>query len=392
MGNEFDYHSNQLFKIVKSENMKYYNTMSLLVITLLFFGCSGRPTQEEVVVSDDLIAITQEQYAAEKMTVGNLIIYPFTQIIRTNGVVSATPQSKAEVHSFVRGIIKSISVNMGDFVHKGELLCSIESKTFIQLQQSYLESLASLTAAEANYNRVKQLRSAKISSQKEFLQIESEYKTLHAKIKGLQAELNILNVDIKKLKEGNLAAYLPIYSTIEGSITKLNCSLGEYVDSQELLFKIVDNRDLQLHFSIYQDAVAKVKKGQLLSVFCPDNPEIRSQAKVVSIGKSIDNETGSINCLAKFNNQKKKNLIDGMYLQVEVILDSAMSQAILTEALIKTGSKYYLMVKDKQEDDQLFFRMEEILIGNSSKGYTQVLSDKELKDILIKGAYYFQSN
>ena len=81
-----------------------------------------------------------------------------------------------------------------------------------------------------------------------------------------------------------------------------------------------------------------------------------------------------------------------MYLQVEVILDTAMSKAVLTEALIKTGSKYYLMVKDKQEDDQLFFRMEEILIGNSSKGYTQVLSDKELKDILIKGAYYFQSN
>ena len=185
--------------------MRIYKLPLIILIAAINFlaGCSGMQEKEEEASSDYLIQISNEQFEAERMQLGNTVTHLFTQGFRTNGIVSASPQSKADLYSYIPGIIKSISVNLGSFVRKGQELCIIESKEFINLQQQYLESLAKLKAAELNYQRVRQLYNEKIASQKDFLAIESEYKILNARIEALKAELKILNVNLQKIEEGN---------------------------------------------------------------------------------------------------------------------------------------------------------------------------------------------
>ena len=193
---------------------------------------------------------------------------------------------------------------------------------------------------------------------------------LNAKIEALKAELKILNVNLKNLEDGKLSAYLNLLSPIDGSIIKLDCNIGQFVDSQKLLMKIVDNRDLQLHFFSYQESANKLQLGQNLKVYSPDNPEMNYQATITSIGKSIDTESKSIRCIAKFDDKQELALIDGMYFQVEVILDTLNARAIPTEAIIKTGNNYFVLLKEKQDDNSLFFRSKEIKPG---KIYSKVL-------------------
>lgn len=366
-------------------------TLIIIIATTIVNGCSGSADKEEEHNQDDLIQISHEQFKAEQMQVGNAAMHPFTQIFKTNGIVTASHQSKACVHSYISGIIKSISVNLGSYVRKGQKLCTIESKEYINIQQQYLESLAKLKATESDYQRIKSLYKQKISSQKDFLSIESEYNMLNAKIKALTAELNILNVNLNNLEDGNLSAYLSILSPIEGYITIQNCKLGQFVNSQYLLMEVIDNKDLQLHFFVYQESVNKFQPGQLLNIYSPNNSESIYRAKIISIGKSIDPETRSIKCIAELEDKLNQVFISGMYFQVEVIIDTLNARAIPSEAIIKTGNKYYVLIKEKEDNNALFFRKEEIKPGLVSSGFTQIIGDEYLNDILIKGSYYYQT-
>ena len=374
--------------------MRFFNIsvkLILIAAATMVAGCSDSTDKEEESNSVHLIQISHEQFKAEQMQLGNAVMHPFTQVFKTNGIVTASPQSKAYVYSYISGIIKSISVNLGSYVRKGQELCTIESKEFISIQQQYLESLAKFKATESDYQRVKSLYNEKISSQKAFLAIESEYKMLIAKIKALKAELKILNVNLKNLEDGNFETYLPVLSPIEGYITLQNCNLGQFVDSQKLLMKIIDNRNLQLHFFVYQETVSKLQTGQMLDIFSPDNSENIYTGKITSIGKSIDPETKSIKCIAELKDNLRQVFITGMYFQVEVIIDTLNAKAIPSEAIFKTGNKYYVLVKEKQDNNSLFFRKEEVKTGVVSSGFTQIIGDESLNDVLIKGTYYYKT-
>ncbi|NOX86468.1 MAG: efflux RND transporter periplasmic adaptor subunit [Chlorobi bacterium] len=371
----------------------FYNPAVFFLITAIaiFAGCSGTTNNaEEENKPDHLIKISREQFREEKMQLGNTVMHPFDEVFKTNGIVTASPQSKADVYSYVSGVIKSISVNPGTYVRKGQELCSIQSKEFINMQQEYLGSLAKLKATESDYKRIKTLYDEKISSQKNFLAIESEYIMLNARIKALKAEFKILHVNLKNLEAGNLSSYLPILSPINGYITLLNCNLGEFIDSQTLLMKVIDNSDLQLYFYVYQENVNKLKEGQLLKIYSPDNTADIYKAKVISIGKAIDPDSKSIKCIAKPEDDLRKIFINDMYFQVEIIVDTMSARAIPSRAILKAGQKSYVLVKEKEEGDNLYFRKKEVKTGIVSDGFTQILGDKPLNDILIKGTYYFQ--
>ena len=373
--------------------MRFFNIfVSLIIIAAaIITGCSEPTDKGEENVSDHLIYISHEQFKAEQMQLGNAVMHSFTQVFKTNGIVTASPQSKAFVYSYIPGILKSISVNLGSHVRKGQKLCTIESKEFINIQQQYLESLAKFKAIESDYQRVKSLYDDKISSQKAFITIESEYKMLIAKIKALRAELKILNVNLSNLEDGNLETYLSVLSPIEGYITLQNCNLGQFVDSQKLLMKVIDNRNLQLHFFVYQENVSKVQSGQMLDIYSPDNSNNIYAGKIISVGKSINPETKSIKCIAELMENPKQDFIPGMYFLVKVKIGTLNANAIPSEAIFKSGNKYYVMVKEKQDDDGLFFRKKEVSTGLVSNGFTQIIGDENLNDVLVKGAYYYQA-
>ena len=375
--------------------MKLYHVSATLFLfaAFLFNGCSSSSEQDakESSTPAHLVRITHAQFNEEQMEMADAVMHTFTQIYKTNGIVTASPQSKADVYSYISGIIRSISVNLGSKVKKGQPLITIESKEFITLQQQYLETQAKLKATELDYQRIKTLYEENISSKKDFIAIESKYKILQATIEALKAELKILNVDLKKLESGNLSMYLKIVAPIDGTITLQSCNLGKFVDSQELLMKIIDNHDLQLLFYVYQENVNKLQKGQLLDIYTPDNPKTMYNATIISVGKAIDPVTKSIICLAKPDERVRKIFVDKMYFQVEAKLDTVLAPAVPDAAIIKTGNNRYVLIKEKEDKQGLYFKREEVKTGIVSGGFTEIKETKPLKDILVKGAYYFQS-
>ncbi len=369
-----------------------YFTSLLPAFAFLFAACTHTaPAEETSGQPEHLIKITRKQFNAENMQLGRISEHAFTKIYRTNGIVTASPQTKADVNSYISGIVKSVFVNPGTHVRKNQRVCTLESRAFIDLQQQYLESLARLKAVENDYHRIKSLYDQNIASQKDYIAIESSYNMLRAKIEALNAQLKILNVNIRDLEAGKLSPYVGVLSPIDGYVAMLNCNVGQFVNSEELLMKVIDNKDLQLHFFVYQEAIERLKKGQQIDIYTADNPENIYKATISAIGKSIDPETKSIDCIAIPENKLRKQFIDGMYFQVEVKTDTITAPGIPVAAIIKSSDRQYVLVKEKEDDAGIYFRKATVSTGIISNDYIEITGDPPEGDILVKGVYFFQS-
>ncbi len=372
------------------KNKKIYILFFSVSFLFILSSCNSGNNIEEIMENpDELIVISKEQFVSENMKLGNSQLHTFNEVFKTNGVLIASPKSKAFVYSYFAGTIKQIFVTSGNYVRQGQILLSLESKEFIHLQRQYLEALAQQKVSNGEYERVKDLYNQKISSQKDYLFVESQYKAINAKIQALKAELKIAGVNFTNLENGKISSYLTVKAPIKGYVSELKCNIGQYVGQESILLKVIDNSNLQLHFYVYQETVENLSQGQNVSIYSADKPELKYQAVVTSIGKSIDAETKSIDCIAKPGSDVKKNFVDGMYFNVDVITDSLMVQAIPSRAIIESSEGKYVLVKEKEEGGKIFFNKILIKTGVSDTMYTQIMEDATLRDVLVEGTYYF---
>ncbi len=70
---------------------------------------------------------------------------------------------------------------MGEYIKKGQLLFTLESNEIILLQQEYAEAFNQLNSLKASYERQKALSEEQITSQKDFINAESDYRSLVSK-------------------------------------------------------------------------------------------------------------------------------------------------------------------------------------------------------------------
>ena len=68
-----------------------------------------------------------------------------TATIKANGNLKVPNNNKGNATSLYGGVIKSLNVQIGSYVRKGQVIATIANPQFIQLQEEYL------TIASKNY-------------------------------------------------------------------------------------------------------------------------------------------------------------------------------------------------------------------------------------------------
>jgi biotin carboxyl carrier protein len=95
--------------------------------------------------SATVAALTPEQIEAVGIKYGVVEMKELTATIKANGILSLPNSSKANATSLYGGVIKSINVQIGDYVRKGQVIATIANPQFIQLQEEYLTINSKIT-------------------------------------------------------------------------------------------------------------------------------------------------------------------------------------------------------------------------------------------------------
>src|SRR5690606_6800809 len=191
--------------------------LRILYITLLsiflycFSACGDTGTKNEApqtinetTEGSTTIKVTDAQFEGDGMELGGLGEQNFATLVTVAGIIDIPPQNKAVISAFSGGYIKHTPLLIGNSVKKGEVLVSLENPEFIQMQQEYLEAVEQLAYLKSEYDRQKTLLAERITSQKNFLKAESDYKRNLAIYNGLRKKLRMLNISPENAEKGIL--------------------------------------------------------------------------------------------------------------------------------------------------------------------------------------------
>lgn len=344
---------------------------------------------EETAVSggnSEPVVITRAQFQNASMQIGGTRIVQFQQLIKANGYMEASPQGKVSVSSHVPGMVTAIFASPGEYVSKGETLFTIEGNEIIQLQQEYGEAYSNLLLLKSSYERYQLLSEENIAAGKELIRAESEYRSMVAKAGGLKARLKLLGLSPARVVEGEIVPVIPIASPVSGYITRFDLVLGQVIQPDMAVMEVIDTDQLQLNVFLFSKDLTAVAEGQPVEYYSPENEAEIFTAELMTVGKSIDENTKTVRCIASVSNDQRGRFANMAFVEARIITCEREALAIPVEALVEEDGRYYILQKTAESETELTFRKVPVKIGVIQGEFAEV-TEGELKDVLLKGTY-----
>lgn len=370
------------------------NSMLIFLVPALTFmhACHGGGrsdaslTEEAEVSPSGEIILTREQFDESAMQVGVPSSMMFSEEISANGIIGPSLYGRAKISTLISGRIRDLNFSTGARVKKGEVLFTLQSHEIIILQQDYAEVVQQLTLLLSDYERLKSLSEENIIARKDFQKTESEYRTMLARAEGLKERLRMINIDPAGVEKGSILPVLSVISPISGVVTRQELVLGDFVEPQETVMEVVDTRKLQLNLWLFESDLAGLASGQTVKFFTPGNEEQVFEATLSHIGKSLDTNTKTVQCIARIRPEDMGAFVNNLFVETRIVTCQREAMAIPESALIREPDRDFVWVRIDENGDQMTFRKVPIKTGVTREGYTEVL-EENLSEILLEGAY-----
>lgn len=362
--------------------------------------------EEQHEAAATIATLTQDQIKTVGITLGTIEKKNLTASIKANGALRVPNNNKANATSLYGGVVKSLKVQLGDYVRKGQVIATIENPQFIQLQEEYLTIESKITLADQELKRQRELQEGNAGALKNLQSATADVNAFRARKASLQKQIQLIGINPARISNATLRSALTVTSPVNGTVSSEFAKIGSYVDVSSPVVEIVDNSLIHLDLQVFEKDLPMVKVGQIVNFTLTNNPVASYTARVFNIGSSFENEskTVAIHCTVTGN---KTGLIDGMNITAMISIGNALTTAVPNDAIAEADGKYYIFVQtDKkaeqhevQEDtglaNSMNFEKIEVSKGISELGYTAITPVKEIPEgtkIVTKGTFFVNAS
>jgi cobalt-zinc-cadmium efflux system membrane fusion protein len=374
--------------------MKVYGLFTFLMLTLIACNSgkdSNEPIQLEEKSNSGEVTITTSQFSSSQMELGGFSNQVFHQSVKTNGMFDVPPENKASVSAYFGGYVKELNLLPGQEVKKGQVLFTLENPEYVQLQEDFLVAKAQLGYLKSDFERQKALVKDNVTSQKNFLKAESEYRVTSATYESLKKKLGLMNINPNNITENSIRSTISVTAPISGFITSVNAEKGMFLNPADIAATITDTDHLHIELNIFETDFPQVEIGQKIRFRLQKEGSKYYQAKVYLISKSIDAQKRTANVHGHLTNDDEERLFaPGMYVEAEIFTTSDSLPALPNEAIVNLEDKHYVLIKTGEDTDGIKFDRKEIQVGKTANGFTEIKKPGEFNknsEFLVKGAF-----
>lgn len=371
----------------------------ILLFSLIVISCENKEGSKQENTNETpvhvLTNVTSAQFNSEKMELGQIKEVEFNETVSTTGYIDVPPQNKASVTTFMSGYVKKTPLLVGDEVKKGQLVVTLEHPSFVELQQNYLEVSEKLNYLNSEFKRQETLYNEQITSQKNYLKAESEYKSNLAHYNGLKQKLVMLNINPNTVDQGHISSSINLYAPISGFVTKVNVSNGSFVDASTEVIEIVDTEHIHLELTVFEKDVLKVKKGQPINFKISETSDDTYLADVYLVGNSVDETQRTIKVHGHLHDDNDQpTFVRGMFVDAQIVTGAKKTLAIPKRAISEIEGDYFALVLNSKNNDDYQFEKVKVEVGVQNEEFIEVINIAVFKDkqILTKGAYMLLSD
>ncbi|RYY50010.1 MAG: efflux RND transporter periplasmic adaptor subunit [Chitinophagaceae bacterium] len=319
--------------------------------------------------------------------------------IRANGMLSVPNQNKAFITSVNNGVIRSLLIQPGSFVNRGQVVATIANPDVAALQQQLQTVNAQLSLAEIEYARQKELVEGNAAPLKNVQRVQTELATLRSTRNALQKQLSAMGISVGSVNKGSIVTTLTIRAPISGTVSTVSSQIGSNVDASTPIAEIVNNSQLHLDLFVYEKDLPSLRPNQTIHFTLTNNPGKEYDAQIYSIGTAFANESKTIPIHAIVKGDKT-GLIEGMNITALISIGTSVLPAVPNDAIVThQGQDYIFIVKEAEgkkadstkKEDGLSFQRVKVVKGVTDVGYTEITLLDDLPPntkIISKGAFF----
>jgi len=249
-----------------------------------------------------------------------LIISLQANEINITGTVVSDGQKM--IGSRYMGYIKKVFVKVGDRVKREDELYEMESAEF-DIMKSQADLMLEQSKIVVEFWRK---RLVTINKKKERLKHKTKTKSVMGDLDDLtsqaenfkamldSAQVMVRQASIKVKQMASIYNYLKMKAPSDGVITRCNVHVGDMIMPGMLTVMMVDTENLEIHASVSESIIAKVKVGQKLMVKIP-SINYSTIGTIKAIVPAANPMTHKIQMRITFD-RGDKNIFPGMYAKV----------------------------------------------------------------------------
>ena len=365
-------------------------------------------------VDFDHIPLTAKQVSTVDLKMGEAVEREMDATIDAKGSLVLRAQAMGDVASLMGGIVKSISVKEGQYVHRGQVVATVENTDVVSLQREYYSAAKECELARIDMERQKLLAHNGAGIKRSLQQAQKDYHVAHANMLGIGRQLAQMGISIAAVAKGRFTTAFPLRAPISGVVSEMPASLGSFADMQTPLMKIRNTQAVECDLNVFEKDLAKIKVGNRVTMSLTNQPGVKLSGTVYGMNQYFNDNSKSVAVHVKLDAASVKSylhsssgnnhggkLFAGMYVSGKIATGSQQCLALPSQAIVNSdGKQYVFALNGAPSKGNYSFSRHEVTTGASDGKYTEVkLCDHLLKGkdgaagkkIVTENAYYLAS-
>lgn len=312
-------------------------TLALLVFSpFLLTSCTTQKTQaSNGSPASRVVPVTVAQAKRRDMPV----------VLTAIGNVS--PVQTVQVKSMVTAEIMQVHIAVGQDVKKGQLLFTLDPRSFeadlAKAQGQLAKDEAAAGNARTDQKRYHSLLKEGVVAQQQYDAMDASAAQFDAAVQADKAAVESARVNLQ---------YTKIYSPITGRAGDILVHAGNLIKANDVAMVVINQiSPIYADFSVPEKNLVDIRKymaaGNLKVIATlPESAVPLAEGKVAFIDNSVDRATGTIALKAEFGNQQRK-LWPGQFVNINLQLTTEKNATVIPTQAVQNGQQgpYVFVVK-----------------------------------------------
>jgi cobalt-zinc-cadmium efflux system membrane fusion protein len=369
-------------------------------------GCGRRPAAElnaktSVPSAPGEVVISQAEQTAQRIEVQAVQMRDLPAVFSLPGRIALPDNATWRVGVLTDGRVEKVYANLGDYVHKGEILARMHSHDVHDARAAYQTAIAdsgkfdsAQALAQTEYDRIRRLYALKAASLEEtqiahqqLVNAQTEAKDARIAVTREQTHLeDTLGVpaDIPENSHNENDELVPIVAPASGYVLEKNVTPGVTIQPSTDAFVVGGLSRLWMLASVRADQLARLHVGQSAVVSLPDAPGQTFAGRVENLGQRFDPTTRQMQIRIEFTNIGGR-LRPEMLARAELPVGEKKTALLVPqEAVQQVNGQDAVFVRLSADH----FVVRPIQAGESAQGMLRVVAGIQPGDQVVTGGSF----
>jgi membrane fusion protein, heavy metal efflux system len=337
------------------------NLLYIFLTLCILSSCKKEATKPETTeIQNFALSDTMLQRVAMETAMMQKVKY----VMNLNGKVIADESKMIEVFPLVGGNVTSVTVELGDYVGKNQILSVIRSGETADLERQLIDAESDLIVAKKNQKVQEDLFSSRLSSERDVLSATEQ-------VKKAEAELNRVR-EIYKIYNISSSSEYVVKAPISGFIIEKNINRDMTLrsDKSDNIFTIAEINEVWITANVYESEISKIKLGMETEIRVLSYPDKIFKGKVDKIFNVLDPISKTMKIRIKLPNVDYA-LKPEMVATVKIFAEEERQAiAVPTSSIIFDKSLHYVVIYKSAKE----LEVREVEIDKTTNGTTYLKS------------------